>query len=174
MRKGLVIVNTGNGKGKTTAALGMLLRAWGHDMKVGVVQFLKSDGAPYGEIKAAKKLGLDWSITGDGCTWTVKDLDHSADLARQGWTLAQEKIVSGQYDVLLLDEFTYPLHFGWLNTGEVLDWLRQNKPAELHLVLTGRNASQDLIDYADLVTEMHLVKHPYESQSLPGQRGVEF
>ena len=152
----------------------MLLRAWGHDMRTGVVQFLKSDSAPYGEMKAARKLNLDWINTGDGCTWAVKDLHQSADLARQGWTLAQQKITSGQYDLLVLDEFTYTLQFGWLETDEVLEWLRQNKPSDLHLVITGRSAPRALIDYADLVTEMRLVKHPYETISLPGQAGVEF
>ena len=173
-KKGLVIVNTGHGKGKTTAALGILFRAWGRGMKVGVVQFLKSSTARYGEIKAARKLGIDWTVTGDGWTWTSRDLDESAALARHGWELAQKRIATGGYDVLILDEFTYPLHFGWLDTDEVIAWLRDHKPPMLHLIITGRYAPQALIDYADLVTEMTEVKHPYRDQGISAQPGIEF
>ncbi len=173
-KKGLVIVNTGNGKGKTTAALGIVFRAWGRGMKVGVIQFLKRSTARYGEIKAAKKLNIDWFVTGDGWTWTSRDLDESADLARHGWMLAQERIVQGSYDVLVLDEFTYLLHFGWLETEEVVRWLKEHKPPMLHLIITGRYAPQALIDYADLVTEMQEVKHPYREQGITAQPGIEF
>ncbi|HHB89870.1 MAG TPA: cob(I)yrinic acid a,c-diamide adenosyltransferase [Anaerolineae bacterium] len=173
-KKGLVIVNTGNGKGKTTAALGVLFRAWGRGMKVGVIQFLKNSTARYGEIKAARKLGIDWVSTGDGWTWTSKDLDESAALARHGWQLAQERIVGGEYDVLILDEFTYPLHFGWLETEEVIGWLRENKPPMLHLIITGRYAPDALVEFADLVTEMVEVKHPYRDQGITAQPGIEF
>ncbi|HID33202.1 MAG TPA: cob(I)yrinic acid a,c-diamide adenosyltransferase [Anaerolineae bacterium] len=173
-KKGLVIVNTGNGKGKTTAALGVLLRAWGRGMKVGVIQFLKSSTARYGEIKAARMLDIDWVITGDGWTWTSRDLDVSAALARHGWELAQKRIAEGGYDVLILDEFTYPLHFGWLDTDEVIAWLRDHKPPMLHLIITGRYAPQALIDYADLVTEMQEIKHPYRDQGITAQPGIEF
>ncbi len=173
-KKGLVIVNTGNGKGKTTAALGILFRAWGRGMRVGVIQFLKNATARYGEIKAARKLGIDWLVTGDGWTWTSRDLDESAALARHGWALAQERIASGQYDVLILDEFTYPLHFGWLDTQDVIQWLQAHKPPMLHLIITGRYAPQALIDFADLVTEMREVKHPYREQGITAQPGIEF
>lgn len=174
-KKGLVIVHTGNGKGKTTAALGMLLRAWGREMKVGIIQFIKHEQARYGEIKAAERMGrIDWLSTGDGFTWTSKDMDETEAKARHGWMLAQERITGGGYDLLILDEFTYPLHYGWLDVAEVIDWLRANKPPRLHLVITGRYAPEALIDYADLVTEMREIKHPYQEQGIRAQAGVEY
>jgi len=174
-KKGLVIVNTGKGKGKTTAALGMLLRAWGRDMKVGVIQFIKNENARYGEIKASERMGnIDWISTGDGFTWTSKDMDETEAKARHGWQLAQARIASAQYDLLILDEFTYPLHYGWLDVDEVITWLRANKPPMLHLVITGRYAPEALIEYADLVTEMRQIKHPYKEQGIRAQAGIEY
>jgi cob(I)alamin adenosyltransferase len=172
-RKGLVIVNTGNGKGKSTAAFGLLLRAWGRGLRVCVVQFIKSETGKWGEIKAAQKLGIDWFTTGDGFTWTSKDMDETVARALAGWEIAKEKITSGNYDVIVLDEFTYAMHFNWLETDQVIDWLKTNKPADLHLVITGRDAPAKLIEYADLVTEMLEVKHPYQ-KGIQAQPGVEF
>lgn len=171
---GLVIVNTGNGKGKTTAALGVLLRAWGRDMRICMVQFIKSEHARFGEIIAGKRLNIDWAVTGDGFTWTSRDIDETIARARHGWQMAQERISSGNYDVIVLDEFTYPLHFEWLDTNEVIGWLKANKPPTLHLIITGRYAPAPLIDYADLVTEMTEIKHPYKSQGIQGQPGIEY
>ena len=173
-KKGLVIVNTGTGKGKTTAALGLLMRSWGRNMRVGMLQFLKNSGAKFGEIKAAKKMGIEIIPTGNGRTQNSKDIDQSAFLAQQAWLEAQLRIESGEYDLLVLDEFTYPLHFEWLNTFEVINWLRENKPPMMHLVITGRYAPQPLIDYADLVTEMTLIKHPLKEQGISAQPGIEF
>jgi len=173
MRKGLVIVNTGDGKGKTTAALGMLLRAWGRDMRVCVVQFIKAETGQWGEIKAARKLGIEWLSTGDGFTWTSRDIDETISRARHGWEIAQQKISSRAYDLIVLDEFTYALHYEWLDTQQVIEWLKVNRPPELHLVITGRNAPPALIEFADLATEMTLLKHPYE-QGIGAQPGVEF
>lgn len=173
-KKGLVIVHTGNGKGKTTAALGIVMRAWGRGMRVGVIQFLKSSTARYGEIRAAEKMGIHWITTGDGWTWRSRDLDESAALARHGWELTQQHILSTNYDVLLLDEFTYPLHFGWLDVQEVLDWLQEHKPPMLHIIITGRQAPPELVAYADLVTEMCEIKHPYKTQGISAQPGIEF
>ncbi len=172
--KGLVIVNTGHGKGKSTAAFGIAMRAAGRNMRVAVIQFIKPDTANFGEIRAARRLGIEIVGVGDGFTWTSKDLDHSADLARHGWALAQERITAGAQDVLILDEFTYPLVFGWLDTETVLAWLRAHKPPLLHLIITGRDAPPALIDYADLVTEMRLVKHPFAEQGIRAQPGIEF
>jgi len=172
-KKGLLIVNTGDGKGKSTAAFGTLLRAWGRGMKICVVQFIKSETGKWGEVKAAQKMGIEWLSTGDGFTWLSKDMDETTARAQHGWKLAQEKIISGTYDLILLDEFTYPLHYGWLDTAEVLDWLKVNRPPNMHLIITGRSAPEALIQAADLVTEMRLVKHPYE-QGLKAQAGIEF
>ena len=172
-QKGLVIVNTGSGKGKSTSAFGLLLRAWGRGFRVCVVQFIKAETGQWGEIKAAKKLGIDWSTTGDGFTWTSRDLDETMARALHGWEIAKGKIASNDYDVIILDEFTYAMHFGWIDTSQVIDWLKANKPEELHLVITGRDAPPELIDYADLVTEMVEVKHPYQ-QGIKAQPGIEF
>ena len=174
VQKGLVIVNTGNGKGKTTAALGILLRAWGRDMRVGGIQFLKHENANYGELRALKRMGIELTPMGDGFTWTSRDLDETQAKAVHGWETAKAQIVSGAYDIFLLDEFTYVLNYGWVDTTDVIDWLRQHKPPMLHLIITGRNAPQALIDFADLVTEMREVKHPFRDQGIRAQKGVEY
>jgi cob(I)alamin adenosyltransferase len=174
-KKGLVIVNTGNGKGKTTAALGVMTRAWGRKMRIGVLQFLKNENARFGEIKAAEQMGgIDWISTGDGWTWTSQDMDETEARARHGWQIAQERIVSGEYDLLILDEFTYPLHYGWLDATAVIAWLKAHKPPMLHLIITGRYAPPALIDYADLVTEMREIKHPFSGQGIRAQAGIEY
>ncbi|MCC7447058.1 MAG: cob(I)yrinic acid a,c-diamide adenosyltransferase [Anaerolineae bacterium] len=172
-KKGLVIVNTGDGKGKSTAAFGILLRAWGRKMRIGGVQFFKHESASFGETKAFKRMGIELTPMGDGFTWTSRDMDETQAKALNGWTVAQHEIASGEYDIFLLDEFTYLMHFGWLDAGEVVAWLRQNKPPSLHLIITGRDAPPELISYADLVTEMKLVKHPFE-QGIKAQPGIEF
>lgn len=173
-RKGLVIVNTGAGKGKTTAALGLLLRAWGRGLRVCMIQFVKHEQGNWGEVRAARKMeGVDWIKVGDGFTWTSDDIEETAALAVRGWSLAQEQIAEGDYDLVILDEFTYPLHFGWLDVVQVLDWLAENKPESMHLVITGRDAPVELIDWAHLVTEMRKVKHPYD-QGQKAQAGIDF
>lgn len=172
MRKGLVIVNTGNGKGKTTAALGVLLRAWGNGMRVVMLQFIKHTTARWGEIKAAEKMGIEMIPLGSGFTWKSKDLEKDKALARQGWEICKEKIQSGQYDLVILDELTYTLKYGWLPLDEVLQVLK-NRPEGLHIIITGRDAPQELIDFADLVTEMRKVKHPYD-QGIRAQLGIEY
>ncbi|HLA43114.1 MAG TPA: cob(I)yrinic acid a,c-diamide adenosyltransferase [Aggregatilineales bacterium] len=172
-KKGLVIIHTGDGKGKTTAALGVMLRAWGRGMKVCMIQFIKHEGGSWGEVRAAEKLGIEWIKTGDGFTWTSKDMDETTAKALHGWKIAQEKISSGAYDLVILDEFTYVMAFGWLDTDEVIDWLRENRPPMLHLIITGRDAPAAVMDYADLVTEMENIKHPYDS-GIMAQAGIEF
>jgi cob(I)alamin adenosyltransferase len=172
--KGLVIVNTGDGKGKTTAGLGIALRAWGHDMRVCVIQFLKNGNRRSGEARAAEKLGIEWHALGDGYTWSSRDIEKSRSKALAAWQTAQEVIAGGRYDVVVLDEFTYLLHLGWLDTGEMVAWLRARKPPALHVVITGRYAPQALVEAADLVTEMREVKHPYSEQKLPAQPGIEY
>jgi len=173
IRHGLVIVNTGNGKGKSTSAFGMVLRSWGRGFRICVVQFIKAETGQWGEIKAAKKLGIDWFATGDGFTWTSKDMDETIARAVHGWEIAREKITSRNYDLIILDEFTYTLHFGWLDTEQVIEWFKANKPEDMHLVITERDAPTALIEYADLVTEMLEVKHPFQ-KGIQAQPGIEF
>ena len=171
--KGLVIVNTGDGKGKTSAALGILFRAWGRGMRVGMRQFLKHTGAQFGEQRAARKLGIDMEALGDGFTWRSKDMDRTMALAVQQWSNCRPLLLSETYDVFILDEFTYPLHYGWIPVEEVLEVLKR-RPPMLHVIITGRNAPQELIDFADLVTEMRAIKHPYVDQGIRAQPGIEF
>lgn len=171
-RKGLVLVNTGNGKGKTSAAMGVLLRAWGRGMRVTMLQFIKHSTANFGEHRAARKIGVDIKPMGDGFTWLSKDMDATKKLAVNLWEKCQEKILSGAYDIVILDEFTYPLHYGWIPIKDALETLR-NRPAAVHVIITGRYASQELIDFADLVTEMREIKHPYR-KGVKAQLGIDF
>ena len=173
IKKGLVVVNTGNGKGKTTAALGVLFRAWGRDMRVRMFQFLKHTGSRFGESRAADKLGITMTAMGDGFTWRTKNMQHTQDLARHQWENCKQAILSDEYDVIIMDEFTYPLHYGWIPVDDVLDALKR-KPHMLHIVITGRYAPQELVDFADLVTEMREIKHPYREQGIKAQPGLEF
>src|SRR5436190_161123 len=146
--KSLVIVNTGNGKGKTTAALGLLFRAWGRGLRVCMLQFIKAKTGNWGENRGAKKLDIEMISLGDGFTWTSKDIEHDIALARDGWEQARTRIQSDEYDVIILDEMTYCLTFGWLDTQEVLEVLR-NRPERLHVIITGRDAPAELIEFAD-------------------------
>ena len=146
------MVNTGNGKGKTTAALGLLLRAWGHNMKVIMLQFVKSSTADYGEHRAARRIGIEILTRGAGFTRRGKNVDANKKLAIELWDMAREKINSGAYHMVILDEFTYPLRYGWLSIEEIIDVLR-HRPVEVHVVITGRDAPQELLDFADVVQD---------------------
>ncbi|GCE25037.1 cob(I)alamin adenosyltransferase [Dictyobacter alpinus] len=170
--KGLVIINTGNGKGKTTAALGVLFRAWGHNQRVVMLQFLKSQTGKWGEIRAAQKIGVEIIPLGDGFTWNSDNIEHDKALARKCWQLCREKIESDQYDIVIMDEITYAINYGWLDVNEILATLQARNP-KMHVIITGRDAPQPLIDYADLVTEMNEIKHPYR-QGILAQKGVDF
>jgi cob(I)alamin adenosyltransferase len=169
---GLVIVNTGNGKGKTTAALGVALRAWGRGLKVIVLQFIKHSTANFGEQRAAQKMGIEMRAMGDGFTWRSQDLDKTADLAVAHWEDCKEIIASGKYDLIVLDEFTYPMHYGWVDTNEVIEVLK-NRPEMQHIIITGRHAPEALVEYADLVSDIQVVKHPYQ-KGIKAQPGIEF
>jgi cob(I)alamin adenosyltransferase len=173
IQKGLLIVYTGDGKGKSTAAFGTLMRAWGRDLRICVIQFIKAETGKWGEISAAQKMNLEWHTTGDGFTWLSKDMDETTAHALQAWELAKEKISSANYDLVILDEFTYTLQFGWLELKNVLDWLKINRPPEMYLLITGRSAPEELIREADLVTEMRLIKHPFDV-GITAQPGIEF
>jgi cob(I)alamin adenosyltransferase len=172
-RHALVLLNTGNGKGKTTAALGTLLRAWGRGWKVVMLQFIKAETGNFGEHRAARKAGFEIIPLGSGFTWLSKDIEKDKSLARSCWEQCKTRILSGDYDLVALDEITYPLTYGWLPVDDVLDTLRR-RPSYTHIILTGRDAPAELIEFADLVTEMGEVKHPYKTQGIKAQAGIEF
>ncbi|MCL2790370.1 MAG: cob(I)yrinic acid a,c-diamide adenosyltransferase [Desulfobulbus sp.] len=173
MSKGLLIVFTGNGKGKTTAALGMAMRAAGHGLKVCFIQFIKG-GWHYGELDAVKRFAglIDLHVMGKGFTWKSDNIEEDARLAREAWDFARTMIASGLYHTVVLDEFTYLLHYGMIALDPCLDTLT-NHPSGQHIVVTGRYAPERLLDAADLVTEMHAVKHPLTS-GIKAQPGIEF
>ncbi len=170
---GLVIVNTGEGKGKTTAALGVLFRARGRGFHVRMFQFIKHSTARFGEHRAAKLLEIPIESLGDGFTWLSKDMDETTALAVVQWERCREAIVGGEEDIIVLDEFTYAMHYGWVDVSEVIDTLKR-RPKRMHVIITGRYAPQELIDFADLVTEMRLIKHPYAEQGIRAQPGIEY
>jgi len=172
-RQGLVIVHTGLGKGKTTAALGLLFRAWGHGLRLCVIQFIKRPNQALGEVRAARRLDIEWHQMGDGFTWRSSDRDETKAKARRAWALVQDKIAAGGYDLIVLDELTFVFKYGWLNAHKAVAWLRAFKPPALHLVITGRGAPAELIEYADLVTEMTEIKHPF-AHGIKAQAGIEF
>ena len=171
-RRGLLIVNTGKGKGKTTAALGLMMRAHGRGLKVKMFQFLKHDTARFGEHRTLDMLEVPYQGLGDGWTWRSKDLENSAELAAHGWELAKEAIQGGKFDLIVLDEFTYPLKYGWVPWPEVEEVLRGRDP-DLHVVITGRGALPELVELADTVSEINPVKHAYD-QGIGGQQGIEY
>lgn len=173
VEKGLLIVNTGTGKGKSTAAFGMAVRTLGHGLKLGVVQFIK------GALHTAERdflgslPGCDFVTMGDGYTWNTQDRQADIATARKGWEEARRMIASGDYHMVILDELNTVLKYEYLPLDEVLGALSARPPA-LHVVVTGRHAPEALIEQADLVTDMRVVKHPYREQHVKAQRGVEF
>jgi cob(I)alamin adenosyltransferase len=168
----LVLVNTGNGKGKTTAALGVVLRAVAQDWKVAVVQFLKSGEWKVGEETAARRLGVDWWAIGEGFSWDSDDLDQDQETARRAWAKAKEVITSGEYRLVMLDEITYPINWGWIPIDDVTATIR-SRPERTSVICTGRDAPQALIDIADTVTEMVEVKHAYAS-GIAAKKGIDY
>ena len=174
-RRGLILVHTGDGKGKSTAAFGLALRAFGrqhvHGKQVRIFQFMKVPSARFGEHRAFEQLGLAVEGLGDGFSWKSKDLEHSGQLAREGWQKAKAAILDGTHFLVVLDEITYPLIYGWLPLDDVLRTLQQ-RPRDVHVCLTGRRCPPELIEIADTVTEMTLVKHAFKA-GVPAQRGIE-
>lgn len=168
----LVLVNTGEGKGKSTAAFGTAIRAVARGWKVGVVQFLKSGEWSVGEEKVGRRLGIDWWATGDGFTWDSADMEESEAVAREAWERAKERIESGDYDLLILDEITYPINWGWIDQEDVLAAIA-GRPPKLNLILTGRDAPQSLVEAADTVTEMRKVKHAFD-RGVMAKRGIDY
>jgi cob(I)alamin adenosyltransferase len=174
VEKGLVIVHTGKGKGKTTAALGMVVRAIGHGMKVGVIQFVK------GAMATGEKVGFDafpdrveFKPMGEGFTWDTQDRARDIAVAREAWNEVKRMIADPTYDMVVADELNIVLRYDYLPLDEVLEALAA-KPAMTHVVLTGRNAPEALIAAADLVTEMEQIKHPFREQNVKAQAGIEF
>ena len=170
-RRGLVIVNTGDGKGKSTAAFGLVLRAHGRGKAVKIYQFMKVPSARFGEHRMFEQIGIPIEGLGDGFSWKSQDLEHSAQLARDGWLKAKAAILSGEFFMVTLDEVTYPLIYGWLPLDDVLETLR-TRPSHVHVVLTGRRCPPEIIELADTVTEMAMVKHAFKA-GIPAQRGIE-
>jgi len=174
-RRGLIVVNTGNGKGKTTAALGIAFRALGYDMKVLMVQFLKGAWKP-GEYRAVKKFEPNFQIQpmGQGFLWVdaENEADRNQALVTRAWQYGREQVAGGAWDMVIFDEINYAIGYGMIAVPEVLDMLR-SKPPLVHVVLTGRNAKEEVIALADTVTEMRPIKHAYE-RGTSAQRGIEF
>jgi len=173
IEKGLLIVHTGKGKGKSTAAFGMVFRCIGHGMKAGIVQFVKGAWATgertvlenFPELVTIKSMG-------EGFTWETQDRERDIAHARAGWEEAKRMIADPQYKLVLLDELNIVLRYDYLPTEEVIEFLR-SKPDDKHVIVTGRNAKDELIEIADLVTEMEQVKHPFRS-GVKAQKGIEF
>lgn len=172
-RKGLLLVFTGDGKGKTTAALGLAFRAMGHGFPVCMIQFVKGSWK-YGELETAKHFDelMELHVMGRGFTWQSDDIDKDIQAAKEAWNFAVQKIGENKHRLLILDELTYLLNYNMLEEKEVLAAL-QNRPAEMHIAVTGRDASQGLVELADLVTEMKNIKHAYDN-GIKAQRGIEF
>lgn len=170
---GRILVLTGDGKGKSSSAFGMALRAVGWEQRVCVIQFLKKATRKTGEEQAGRRLGIEWLTLGDGFTWKSPDLDRDRATTQQIWQLCREKIVSGNYDMIILDEINAVVAWGWLQAADVVHCLKQEKPSHLHIILTGRNAPAELISVADTVTEMVSVKHAFQN-GVRAVRGIEF
>ena len=173
--KGLLMVHTGNGKGKTTCALGLMMRAAGRGLNCCMIQFMKSRHDRYGEHESAEKLGIEVHTMGDGFTWDTKNPAQDRATAQETWNLCVEKMRSGDYDLLVFDELVYVLSYGFLPVEQVLDEIRAVRATQpaLHIVLTGRDAPPELIEAADLVTEMKDIKHPFNA-GIRAQQGIEF
>jgi len=175
---GLLMLNTGDGKGKTTAAIGVMVRAAGRGMNCCMVQFMKSRSDRYGEHESFEKLGIEVHTMGDGFTWDTNDKSQDIKTSEETWALCLHKMKSGEYDMLVFDELLYVLSYGFLDIDKVVAEIREVRASQpnLHLILTGRNVDNALakmIDEADLVTEMTEIKHPFNA-GIFAQQGIEF
>jgi cob(I)alamin adenosyltransferase len=172
-RVGLIMVNTGNGKGKTTAALGTALRAVGCEFKVFMVQFIKGSW-DYGELHVAERLAPYFEIKpmGEGFTWETKNKERDTEIAGKAWAFCKELIEKNEHDLLIFDEINNAMDYGYVDVADVVQALK-NKPPRMHIILTGRNAPQEIVDIAHMVTEMKEIKHPFH-QGIYAQKGIEF
>ena len=171
-QESLILVNTGNGKGKSSAAFGMAMRGVARGWRVRVVQFLKSGEWKTGEAKLLPGLGVEWWEAGDGFTWNAEDLDESQALALAAWEDCKARLQDDTLDMLLLDEVTYPINWGWIELDDVLDALRNRSP-KVHVIITGRDCPQEIMDLADTVTEMREVKHAFH-QGVMARKGIDY
>jgi cob(I)alamin adenosyltransferase len=171
-QRSLVIVNTGDGKGKSTAAFGVMLRALARGWSVCVIQFIKSDKWKVGEEKIARELGVSWLKGGDGFTWESPALDKSEGKAAAAWELAADAIAGGVHQLVVLDEITYPMNWAWIDSDAVIAAICA-RPAHVNIVATGRDAPAALVDVADTVTEMVSVRHAYD-RGIQARRGIDF
>jgi cob(I)alamin adenosyltransferase len=168
----IVIVNTGYGKGKSSAAFGVMGRGWARGWRVGVVQFIKSGKWQTGERKLADHLGIEWHTLGDGFTWESTDMDETIAKGRHAWEVASAKLASGDFDLLILDELTYAMKYGWVDVADVVAGIQGRAP-KTNVVVTGRDAPAEIIELADTVTEMVKVKHAYD-QGIKAKKGIEY
>jgi cob(I)alamin adenosyltransferase len=168
----VVLVNTGHGKGKSSSAFGVMGRGWARGWTVAVVQFVKGGKWKTGERKLADHLGIEWHTLGDGFTWESTDLDETAAKGRHAWSVAAEKLASGDYDLLILDELTYAVKYGWVPVDDVVAAVRDRAP-RTNVVITGRDAPDALVDVADTVTEMRKVKHAFD-RGIKAKKGIEY
>ncbi|SFE34086.1 cob(I)yrinic acid a,c-diamide adenosyltransferase [Nitrosomonas sp. Nm166] len=169
--QGLLLVHTGNGKGKSSSAFGMIARALGHDMHVGVAQFIKGRSDTGEEAFFRKQDNVIWHVLGEGFTWDTQNLERDTETAQRGWKIVQEMLRDPSFDLIILDELTYPLKFGWLDLTIVLNDLK-NRPPMQHVVITGRGAPDTLCEIADTVTEMTDIKHAYRA-GIQAQKGID-
>jgi len=168
----IVLVNTGHGKGKSSAAFGVMGRGWARGWNVAVVQFIKSGKWKVGERKLADHLGIEWHTLGDGFTWESTDLDETAAKGRHAWEVARDKLSSGDYDLVILDEVTYAAKYGWVPVADIVAGVT-GRSSRTNVVITGRDAPAELIEIADTVTEMRKVKHAYD-QGIKAKKGIEY
>ena len=171
--KGLLLVFTGPGKGKTTAAFGMALRAVGHRMRVGVVQFIKGGRDSAERAVLSRFENVDFQVIGDGFTWLTQNREQDVATAERAWAEAERMIGDPGYDLIILDELNIVLHYGYLDLARVLAAFSARRPG-LHIAVTGRNAPAALVELADLVSEIRAIKHPYREQGVKAQKGIEF
>jgi cob(I)alamin adenosyltransferase len=172
-RRGLVVVNTGEGKGKSSSAFGMAFRAAGWDMRVCVIQYIKGQWQTGEQKAAAHFTNIEWHALGDGFTWDTKNPAQDIKTSRDIWEFSKQKILSEAYDVVVLDEINYCCGYQWLSGEEIAEFIVNHKPRWLHLILTGRNAPDEVINVADTVTHMTKVKHAFDQEIL-AEQGIEF
>ncbi len=170
--KSLVLVNTGDGKGKSSSAFGMMVRGVARDWNVAVVQFVKSGNWNVGEEKIGRQLGVTWLSEGQGFTWLSENLDEDKAIAQAGWDKAAALINAGEHELVILDELTYLMNWGWIDGDAVCDLIK-NRPEKVSVIVTGRDASEGLIEIADTVTEMVKVKHAFDN-GIVAKKGIDY